>query len=69
VKLSELAKETHYSPDEITYFFRMLHEIAGKEFVAALCQAAYDVGLEDGYENAEMVFNADDDYSGKCMGI
>lgn len=50
LSLKVLAEATAYSPDKIRYFLSFLQEIEATGFVSELCQAAYNIGFEDGCE-------------------
>jgi hypothetical protein len=53
MNLSELGKLTSYQAHEIKYFISFFKEIGATDFVQQMLQACYDVGYEDGFEDAE----------------
>lgn len=53
MNLQTLGEATSFSPDKIRYFISFLKEIEASEFVAELCQAAYNIGFEDGNEEVD----------------
>jgi hypothetical protein len=52
MNLLKLGNTTSYTTREIKYFLSFIREIEAEKFVAELCQAAYDIGFEDGWEDA-----------------
>lgn len=53
ISLGQLASAAGYSKVEINYFLPFLKEIEAVKFVSDLCQAAYEIGFSDGWEDAE----------------
>lgn len=47
VTLAKLALTTSYTSAEVRMFLGLLKEIGAEDFVAQLCQNAYDLGYND----------------------
>lgn len=51
--LTELVKDTNYPKEQARYFLAHITEIEAQKFVADLCQAAYNMGVDDTLDDIE----------------
>lgn len=51
--LTELVKDTNYPVAQARYFLAHINEIDASKFVADLCQAAYELGVDDTLDDLE----------------
>lgn len=51
--LSELAKDTDFPREWARYYLAHIVEIEADKFVADLCQAAYNMGVDDTLDDIE----------------